>query len=174
MVNVLGLCEQLESLLVSLKQAQFVEIYGKVIAIYTLYGRPFSQEKNSTRIDCAEVVPDDLQELHKTAMNFRNKLFSHVDVGTAGIVDDNNEAAVSIVLINKRPDLYATMEMIVPSIEVVGEIKNLAITVQRSCRERLQRIWEPFQSQLEELSETYYHLNVDAERHAPMFRLRKK
>ena len=165
---VLSLCEIVRPLCDGRTPDDIPTLYGQILSLYAIYGRPFKQRAPFRLPDA--IVPEQLKSRHDSAIKLRDKIFAHIDTDNDAIRDDSGDLLGKMVIMRTEGSFLCTMSSIMPRSGGIDEIATLAMQVRTNCQTELQIIWRQFSGAVESFPEGLYEINIEDPNDAPMLK----
>jgi hypothetical protein len=165
---VLSLCDRVRPLCDGRQPEDIPTLYGQILSLYAIYGRPFKQ-RNPLKLTDA-VVPDSVRSTHDAAIKLRDKIFAHIDTNESAVRDDTGDLLGKMVIIRTGESFLCSMSSIMPRTGGIDGLKSLALEVRMNCQNELQRVWKQFSGAVESFPEGLYEINIEDSGDAPMLK----
>ena len=110
MAQVLQLTDELKEANLKKDSSLF---YASMIGMYVLYSRPFNQLKG-VNLSKDQYVPKNLHHDHKIAIDIRNKMAAHVEVGENALKTSDGELLVNMMLWVNGKEITTCMSALTP------------------------------------------------------------
>lgn len=165
---VLSLCEKVRPLCDGRTPDDIPTLYGQILSLYAIYGRPFKQRAPFRLTDT--LVPGQLKSTHDSAIKLRDKIFAHIDTDNDAVRDDSGDLLGKMVIMRTADSFLCTMTSIMPRSGGIDEIAALATQVRTNCQSELQKIWRQYSGAVETFPEGLYEINIEEPNDAPMLK----
>ncbi len=109
-----------------------------MIALHTLYGRPFKQRKD-VRIS-EQIVPKELKDVHDSLITSRDKVHAHADVDGPRTAADNSLNKVAIFI--RDSNVRCATTMIFPREIQIEKIRSLVNALSQKTQYHAEKVWK--------------------------------